>query len=289
MSDPENYADFTWTSRDGLTLHARRYGQPGGRRPVVCIPGLTRNCRDFETVAPWIAGQGRDVIAVDLRGRGKSDRSVPRRYNPRVYAEDMACLLEATGLEQAVFVGTSLGGLVTMALAARRPALIAGAVLNDVGPRVAPAGLARIRAYAGKAIDVASWGDAADYARQINGVAFPAYGDEDWMIVARRLFTEKDGRPVLDYDPDIFSPPHPLLVRLTEPLAWSAFRRLARTGPLQLVRGELTDVIDVRTVSRMQRLAPDMADAVIPGVGHAPMLDEAESRAALAEFLDRAP
>lgn len=289
MSETVNYADFTWRSRDGLTLYARRYGRQGDRAPVVCIPGLTRNCRDFETVAPWIAGQGRDVIAVDLRGRGKSDRSVPRRYNPRIYADDMASLLEAAGLEQAIFVGTSLGGLVTITLAARQPALIAGAVLNDVGPRVAPAGLARIRAYAGKATDVGNWDDAAAYARQINGVAFPDYGDKDWMTVARRLFTEKDGRPVLDYDPDIFSPPHPLLVRLAEPLVWSAFRRLARCGPLQLVRGELTDVIDARTVSRMQRLAPDMTDAVIPGVGHAPMLDEPESRSALAGFFDRAP
>lgn len=284
-----DHVSHAWRSTDGLTLRARDYGPPNDRLPVICIPGLTRNSRDFEDVAPWIAAQGRRVLAVDLRGRGLSDRGPRNRYRPPVYAGDMVALLASIGAGKAIFIGTSLGGLVTMALAARRPDLIGGAVLNDVGPRVAGAGLRRISAYAGKAPAVHTWEDAAAYARRTNGAAFPGYGDEDWMAVARRLFREQDQRLVPDYDPAVFSPPNPLLVRLIEPLVWAAFRKLARAAPLLLVHGELTDVIDSTTIARMRRVAPDLQVAAVPDVGHAPMLTEPAAREALAAFLRRAP
>lgn len=289
MSGHGDFRDHYWRSRDGLALHARDYGAADGRLPVVCIPGLTRNARDFEEVAPWIAAQGRRVLAVDLRGRGGSDRDPERRYNPRTYAEDMAALLASIGAGKAVFVGTSLGGLVAMALAAAHPATVGGAVLNDVGPKVAKAGLARIRGYVGKPVAVDTWDAAADYARRINGIALPHYGDEDWRVVARRMFRDEGGRPVLDYDPAVFSPPNRFLVRLMQPLLWAAFRKLAKAGPLLLVHGETTDVIDAGTISRMRGMAPHMRTAAVPGVGHAPMLDEPEARAALAEFLRDCP
>lgn len=285
-TDPKPH---TWRSPDGLRLFARDHGAPTDRLPVVCIPGLTRNSRDFEDVAPWIAAQGRRVLAVDLRGRGLSEYDLKKRYRPPIYAQDIAALLASIGSDKAIFIGTSLGGLVTTALAARQPDMIGAAVLNDVGPRIAKAGLKRISAYAGKTAPVETWDDAAAYVRRTNGAAFPSYKDADWMTVARRTFRDTDGKPVLDYDPAIFSPPSPLVVRLLEPLMWGAFKRLAKAGPLLLVHGELTDVIDDRTIIRMKRAAPRLEVSAVPCVGHAPMLSEPTAREALAAFLSHAP
>lgn len=283
-------ADYSWTSRDGLSLYGRVYGDDRGKLPVVCIPGLTRNSRDFEEVAPWIAGRGRKVYAVDLRGRGRSDRDAKaRRYQPRVYADDIVMLLKSIGASKAIFVGTSLGGLVTMALAAGQSGCIGGAVINDVGPQVAKAGLARIRSYAGKRAAVETWADAAAYAKSINAVAFPDAPEESWPIVARRLFKEEAGRPVLDYDPLIFRAPNPIVTWLATPVLWSAFRRLGEAGPVLLVHGALTDVLDAGTIERMRQRAPHLQTASVPRVGHAPTLSEPEAREAIARFLDGAP
>lgn len=284
-----NSPDFTWRSRDGLKLYARRYGVSSSKLPVVCIPGLTRNAKDFDIVAPWIAGLGRDVIAVDLRGRGCSDRDPnPKRYSPKTYADDMARLLDEIGAAKALFVGTSLGGLVTMSLALAQPARIGGAVINDVAPRVAKAGLARIRSYAGKTAPVNTWADAAAYAKRTNGIAFPDAAESFWDDLARRTFREENGRPVLDYDPLIFQAPNPIVSLIAGPILWSAFRRLGRAGPLLLVKGELTDIIDATTIAQMKRLAPSMRVASVPRVGHAPNLDEPEARAAMQSFFETA-
>lgn len=285
------WTDYTWTSRDGLNLYARAYGAPqADTLPVVCIPGLTRNARDFEDLAPWIAARGRRVFAVDLRGRGKSDRDPnPKRYNPRVYADDMVMLLNAIGARKAIFVGTSLGGLVAMALAASKPSVIGGAVINDVGPAVAKAGLARIRSYAGQGAPVTTWAEAAAYAKRINGVAFPNMPDDAWLEIARRLFREEGGRPVLDYDPLIFRAPNPVVTWLASPFLWAAFASLGRAGPLLLIHGGLTDILDARTIMRMKLRAPHMATAMAPNVGHAPMLSEPEALSAIEMFLKDAP
>jgi pimeloyl-ACP methyl ester carboxylesterase len=285
-----NYRDYEWRSREGLALYARDYGAANAKLPVVCIPGLTRNSRDFEDAAPWIAQQGRRVLAVDLRGRGRSERDPDRRrYNPRTYADDMAALLRLIGAPKAVFIGTSLGGLVAMTIGARHAGLIGAAVLNDVAPQVAKAGFARIQSYVGKSPPVETWQDAAAYARRTNGLAFPDYTDDAWPPFARRMFKEENGRPVLDYDPHIFRPAPALLVRLAQPLIWAAFKRLSKGGPLLLIHGELTDIIDAPTLRRMKRAAPHMSVAKVPRVGHAPMLTEPEARTALAAFLKVAP
>lgn len=286
------FADFSWRSRDGLALYARDYGpRQSERLPVICIPGLTRNSRDFEDLAPWIAAQGRRVLAVDLRGRGRSAYDPkPRNYRAPVYADDMAALVKAIGATKAVFIGTSLGGLTAMMIAARHPGLIGASVLNDVGPHVAKAGLARIASYVGKSAPVRTWAEAAAYAKQVNAAAFPHYSDADWEKVARRLFKAgTDGAPILDYDIRVVSKAPGWLISLTEPLIWSACRKLVHSGPLLVVRGATSDVLDRPTAQRMTKLGPSVNVVEIPGIGHAPMLDEPAARAALAEFLARAP
>jgi pimeloyl-ACP methyl ester carboxylesterase len=262
-----------------------------GKLPVICIPGLTRNSRDFEEVAPWIASMGRRVIAVDLRGRGRSDRDPnPKRYAPPTYAADVVALLDSIGAPRALFVGTSLGGIVTMTLASKHIDRIGGAVLNDVGPVIAKEGLARISSYAGKPVSVTSWADAAAYAKRTGGVAFPRYTDADWDVFVRRIFKEgPQGVPVLECDPRVFQPMNPVLAWLLTPLVWGLFRKLATGRPTLLVRGAISDVLNVETAARMRREAPEMAYVEVDHVGHAPTLSEPQAKESLARFFSEAP
>jgi len=293
-SQPEQaWADRRWLSPDDLTLYARDYAAASGpaRLPVIAIHGLTRNSADFERIAPLIAQSGRRVLAVDVRGRGLSDRAPdPMTYLPDIYARDVLALMDQAGITQAVFLGTSMGGLITMALTAIRPKAIAAAILNDVGPQVSSEGLARIAAYTGQPVEVHDWTDAAAYARRINDVAFPLYGDDDWAAFARRIFREgPDGTPVLDYDPGISAPIRAAGAKALVPNLWPYFRRLARKRPTLLVRGGTSDLLGADIADRMRKAAPEMAYVEAPGIGHAPMLDEPEARGAIFEFLAGVP
>ena len=282
------FTDRRWTS-DELSLYARDYAGAEGpaRLPVIAIHGLTRNSADFGTIAPLIAATGRRVLALDVRGRGRSDRAAdPMTYQPPVYARDVLTLLDQAGVARAVFLGTSMGGLITMALTAAAPERVAAAILNDIGPEVAPEGLARIASYTGQKVEIRSWQDAADYARRTNGAALPHYGPEDWMTFARRVFREgPDGVPVLDYDPDIAAPMRAAGKDALVPDLWPAFRNLAGGRKLMLLRGATSDLLSPDIAARMREAAPHMVFVEVPGVGHAPMLDEPTARDAILAFL----
>lgn len=289
---PTDHTERRWTSKDGLSLYARDYPAVGEREqlPVICLHGLTRNSKDFEEIAPIIAGWGRRVIVPDVRGRGQSDRDPnPNNYKPPIYARDVVEMMAALDIPRAVFLGTSMGGIITMALMALRPKAIAAAILNDVGPAVAPEGIARILSYAGKPVEIRSWDDATAYVRHTNGVAFPEYGDDDWMKFARRTFRDRHGVPVLDYDPLITVPLGKPPSRLSLWLVGLMFRRLARKRPTLLIRGETSDVISADIAARMQRMAPSLERVDVPGVGHAPMLTEPAAVDAIDRFLRTVP
>ena len=295
--------DATWVDRfwpapgaSGLELHARDYAAATGpaRAPVICLHGLTRNARDFETLAPLLAAAGRRVLAVDVRGRGGSAWDPdPSRYVPATYAVDVLALMDALAIARAVFIGTSMGGLIAMVVGALRPSAVIAAVINDVGPELAPEGLARIAGFAGKGQPVQTWADAAAYAEQTNRIAFPHYGPAQWQAFARRLFAERDSRPMLDYDPAIakaFTPPV-LPEGQTPPPApdlWPLFKGLG-AHPLLTVRGGISDLLSPGILGRMREAVPDMAVAEVPGVGHAPMLDEPEALAAINALMEKAP
>ncbi len=287
------FVERRWRSADGLSLYARDYPAGAGpaRLPVICLHGLTRNAKDFADVAPWIAGQGRRVLVLDVRGRGRSDPSPdPMRYQPPVYARDVLALMDGLGIGRAVFVGTSMGGLITLLLASMRPRAVAGAVLNDVGPEIAREGLERIAAYAGKPFEAADWAAAADYLASNSGAAFPDFGPDDWRVFARQWFREDEaGRPALDYDLSIAVPLKARPPKRRSLLAWLLFIRLARGRPTLLLRGALSDLLSAKTVVGMRRAAPDMVVAEVPRVGHAPLLTEPAARQALAAFLERVP
>lgn len=286
-----SFVDGYWWSNDGLRLHYRDYsgdeGSGGGARPpILCIPGLTRNARDFEGVAERLAGTWR-LICVELRGRGESAYAKDAMtYVPLTYLQDLEALLRELELRRFVVFGTSLGGLLAMLLAAAGADRIAGALLNDIGPDIEDAGLARIRAYVGRSHSWPTWLHAARALREMQGDAYPGWTLEQWLVFAKRLCRLDDnGRIAFDYD-----------MRLAEPFRapggpagvdlWPAFRNLA-ARPLAVLRGAHSDILAPATLARMEEEAPGLDAVTVPGVGHAPTLDEPRSAAAIDALLAR--
>ena len=286
-----DYTDLHYPSADGrLTLYARDYAAAGGgadRPALVLMHGLTRNSADFSSLADRLAGRFRLVVP-DQRGRGRSDRDAePANYALPVLCADTLGLIARLELDRPVLIGTSMGGLMAMGMAAANPAGFRGLVLNDVGPVVEAEGLARIAAYAGRAEAIASWDAAAAYARRINGEAFPHYDAAQWLAFARRTFREEAGGLVLDYDPAIASagsgtpgaPP---------PDLWPIWDTLAPL-PILAIRGATSDILGEQTLVAMGSRHPGLATCTVPGIGHAPMLDEPEAIAAIEAFLAALP
>jgi pimeloyl-ACP methyl ester carboxylesterase len=279
----ERYADCYFTVRDGLRLHYRDYLGASEKPPLLCLPGLTRNARDFADFAERYSPRFR-VIALDFRGRATSDYDpVPARYNPLTYAGDVIELLDHLGIDQAIFVGTSLGGLVTMVVAATAPQRIAAAIINDVGPDVDPAGVNRILTYVGKDVRFSSWDEAADTIAANYGSKFDRFTHSDWVAMAKRNCREENGEIRFDYDMAIAEP-----FRTAGPVPqvdlWPLFAALGHK-PLLVVRGEKSDLLTAETAAKMRAIAPAMKLAVVAGVGHAPELSEPEAVAAIDEFL----
>jgi pimeloyl-ACP methyl ester carboxylesterase len=283
------FTDQYWTSPDGLRLHYRDYaareGSEGANRPpILCLPGLTRNARDFEPVAEAFAGDWR-VICPDLRGRGNSEYSKdPQTYAPRIYIADLEALFLRAGLTRFVAIGTSLGGLLTMLLSAGGRERLAGAVLNDVGPVVEREGLARIRDYVGKGNTFPTWMHAARAIEETMGHAFPDYGAADWLVLAKRMMElGGNGRIAFDYDMKIAEP----FARANEapqPDLWQFFEALSGC-PVLTLRGELSDILSVETLAEMQRRMPTMEAVTLPRIGHAPTLAESAALEAIGRLL----
>lgn len=256
--------------------------------PAVCIPGLTRNCRDFEDLAPWLARE-RQVLTVDLRGRGLSEADPDwRRYSLDTYVDDLVRLLDYAGraggaFDRVVVIGTSLGGLVGMYLAARHPSRVGALVLNDIGPELDPVGMMRIASSVGTAAPVGCWDEAASEARRTHAHALPDFSDEDWQRFARRVYREKSpGLIERDMDPAIGR----ALREQSGPMPdfWQVFRSLG-TLPMLALRGEHSDLFAETTLSRMRSMHPALESSTIPRRGHSPTLDEVESRLAIEHFL----
>ncbi|HWK41595.1 MAG TPA: alpha/beta hydrolase [Croceibacterium sp.] len=279
------YSEGEWASSDALTLRYRDYPGPDWRPPILCLPGLTRNARDFEPVVQVFAGDWR-VICADLRGRGQSDYAKDSAsYNPVQYVADVIALLDSVGIDRVVALGTSLGGIVTMLLAAQSPDRIAAAVLNDIGPDVEAKGLARIRDYVGQGRSFPTWMHAARALRDQAGAIYPDFAIADWLRIAKRwLAVSGNGRIVFDYDMRIAEPIHQADITAPSFDMWPAFRALAGR-PLLAIRGESSDILSARTLKRMEREVPGMEAITVPRTGHAPTLEEPPVQAAIARLL----
>jgi pimeloyl-ACP methyl ester carboxylesterase len=279
-----NYVDVFFESDDGLRLYARDYPGPSATSPVVlCLPGLTRNSKDFDGLAAALCAQYR-VICPDQRGRGRSQRDKdPLNYRPDRYVQDMRTLLDHLRVNQTHIIGTSLGGLMAILMMATYPERILSLVLNDVGPIVEAAGLQRIASYVGKSAPVETWDDAINQTAMVNGVAFPDYTRADWQSMAHDVYIQKSGRPVLDYDPGIAVG---IAAGTATTNLWPLFKAMP-SRPLLVVRGESSDILSNETMVEMTRSLPDATAVTIPKRGHAPTLNEREAREAISSFLTR--
>lgn len=281
-----SWTDRYWNSAEGLRLHYRDYAGPHDKPPILCIPGLTRNARDFEMIGDRYAGDWR-VICVDLRGRGDSAHDPDSsHYAPPWYAADVLKLLDQLGIADAVFVGTSLGGIVTMLMAGTDSDRIAGALLNDVGPEVGDVGIERISTYVGKDVRFASWAEAVDGIATRNADVYPRWSRGDWERFTRRVCRDDKGEVTFDYDMRIVD--NFIAARAAAPVdAWPLYRALAGR-PVTILRGALSDLLSQDTAQRMvDELGGDAELVTVPDVGHAPALDEPEAKAALDRLLDR--
>jgi pimeloyl-ACP methyl ester carboxylesterase len=280
-----DWADLYWTSFDGLKLYYRDYAGPADRPLLLCLHGLTRNSRDFAEFAERYAGEWR-IIAPDFRGRGLSQWDpTPENYKPPVYAADVLQLMGELGVREAIFVGTSLGGLVTMAIAAFAPQRIAATILNDVGPELDPAGIERIGNYVGTPVAYESWEAAATSLAEAHRARHPNYGAAEWAHYARRICTERDGVIVFDYDMGIVEN---FRAAQEAPAvdAWPYF--LALSGaPLLILRGEHSDLLSASGAQAMVDRHPHADLVTVPNVGHAPDLTEPAAVTAIDRFLAR--
>lgn len=279
------WADRTWTSSDGLHLYYRDYSGPSDRPPILCLHGLTRNSRDFSDFAARYAGEWR-VIVPDFRGRGRSDRDPQsERYAPSVYAADILKLLDELQLPCAIFVGTSLGGLVTMLIATIAPQRVAATVLNDVGPELDRPGLERIASYVGQPNLFGSWEEAAAALAARHAAVFPRYREGDWERFAHRVTHEVEGGVAFDYDMTIADNFRRALAAPPTD-AWPYFQALAG-APLLILRAEFSDLLSTATAQAMVDAHPGAELVTVPGVGHAPELNEPEAVTAIGRLLDR--
>ena len=284
-----DYVSHIVTTQDGLKLHVRVYGvRTSARLPVVCLHGLARTGADFHRLAVALSGDAskqRQVFAMDYRGRGRSDYDPnPANYNVGVELNDVLTVLAALEIGPAVFIGTSRGGILTMLLASLRPEMLAGAVLNDIGPVIEPQGLLRIKGYVGKLSQPASFEEAAEMLRRLFGAQFTSLTADDWTAFARRTFGERDGKLVPSYDPALAQTLAGFEIDQPLPPLWPQFDALTHV-PLMVVRGENSDLLSPDTVAAMRQRRPDLRFLEVPGQGHAPLLMEDDTIGRIGEFV----
>ena len=268
-------------AQDGLMLAARIFGKPQPHRlPLLCLPGLSRNSRDFIDLGRFFcpnADQERQVFALDFRGRGRSAYDADwRNYTPLTETHDVMAMAAALGIEHAVLVGTSRGGLVAMMLGALRPGLLAGVVLNDIGPVVEGTGLARIKRYLTGISAYTSWEAAEEALRHFHAAHFPALGVDDWQALAKAIFVETDGQIRPDFDPRLGNTVRTIDFESSVPVLWPQFVGLGNI-PVLAIRGENSDILSAETVSEMAARHRYFEQLTVPGQGHAPLLRDTAS------------
>ncbi|HEY0629388.1 MAG TPA: alpha/beta hydrolase [Sphingomicrobium sp.] len=281
-----SWTDRFWYSAEGIRLHYRDYDGPRDKPPILCIPGLTRNARDFEPVAERYAGDWR-VICVELRGRGSSDHDPdPSRYTPHYYVADILKLLDQLGIADAVFMGTSLGGICTMLLASTDADRIAGAMLNDIGPEIDQAGIDRIGGYVGREVVFESWEEAIAILADRNRDMFPKWETGEWERFAHRIMHETPAGIAFQYDMRI-ADNFRAATEGPQGANWHLYEALAGR-PVLILRGALSDLLSADIAEQMaERLGEDAELVTVPDVGHTPNLEEPEAQAAMDRLLAR--
>ena len=285
MDHSQIYEDKYWESDDGLRLHCRDYPGDDTKLPVICVPGLTRNARDFAHLGEHVEGQRR-IIMINLRGRGDSEYAKDSTsYHPKQYVSDIVKLMDEQKIPKAIFFGTSLGGIITMVMAKKYPEKVAAALLNDIGPETDKAGLERIASHVGQGRSYETWVHVArDIAAESKDI-FPDYALNDWVAFAKKLYRmTSSGRIKSDYDMKI-AEPFDSKGGGSEAL-WNALESM-KDMPTMIVRGELSDLFSEKTAQDMLKVLNSGELVTIPRVGHAPTLEEPSALDAITSWLKR--
>lgn len=285
------FEDVFFRSHDDLMLYARCYGEPDlPARTVLCLAGLTRNSKDFHDLALALSTHPtnpRQVYCLDYRGRGRSQWDTNwRNYSPLIELIDVINLITVRDLHDLAVIGTSRGGIIGMLMAVMRPSSLGTIVMNDIGPVIETAGLARILGYAGKIPVPLNWEEAARLVRDINKRQFPALRESEWEELARQWFNEVDGRPASSYDPNVGKALSEIDISKPIPEMWAYFDALAQR-PVLVLRGEHSDILSGKTVHDMQSRHPLLTAHTIQNEGHAPLLRDAFSQRLISDFLIR--
>lgn len=279
---------------DGLFLHVTVHGawpSPAGASlpPILCLPGLTRNGRDFDAFAEAMASDpahARTVIAIDSRGRGGSNRDPDEsRYTVPVEAGDVLAVMDALDIPLADFVGTSRGGLILHVLAAQAPERLRRVVLNDIGPVIETEGLRQIQAYLDPDTPAQSREAVIAGLKRVHGPRFPALDERDWAEMADALYRTEGGLLVADYDPAIARQTRALDLSKPLPDLWPLFDSFGPL-PLAVIRGEHSALLTPETVEAMAVRHPGMVVIHAPGQGHAPLLHKSPVMGPLRDFLN---
>ncbi|MER8504524.1 alpha/beta hydrolase [Mesorhizobium sp. M0204] len=290
MAIEQGFSDFFYAAPDGLSLHARIYGEANsGHWPVVCLPGLTRNCRDFHELALYLSTRAkRKVVAFDCRGRGQSayDADIGH-YNVGTEAGDILAGLAALGIEEAAFIGTSRGGLIVHVLGAMRPAVLKAIVFNDIGPVIEPQGLAHIRSYLNPMPRPKTYAEVVRDLRSIHGADFPALTDADWERMASALYRETKEGFLPDFDPKLVDTLAGLDLTQPVPDLWPQFDALAAV-PMLVIRGANSKLLSAETLEQMRTRHADIETITVDGQGHAPFLESGILPGRIAGFFERA-
>lgn len=286
------FRDVFCQSADGLKLHAKVIGPNDSTAlPVLCLPGLTRTTDDFDDIARAIAtspSTPRKVVAIDYRGRGLSDYDPdPAKYAVPVELGDVLAIAASLGISRAILLGTSRGGLISMAMAAAQPKLLAGVILNDIGPALEIDGLMKIKGYIANPPPRKTWNEAAHGLKELFGTVFPSLTDDEWTAWARRAFREKAGGGLertydlkISHTLDGLDPSNPL------PQVWELFDAMAGV-PLMLIHGALSDLLSVQGVKDMVTRRPDIDLVTVADQGHAPLLADKPTMDRIVAFCER--
>ncbi len=288
-----NGRSYFFTAADGLRLHARVWTprREDDRLPAVCLSGLTRNTDDFARLATALAAGAapRRVVALDYRGRGLSDHDPEwHHYDLPTERADLLIVLASLGIARAHFIGTSRGGLHTMALAAEHRDLVAAVVLNDIGPVLEPAGLARIKNYIGR---IALPGSLAEAVRLMKSgdvaAGFDGLDEDEWQYFAATTFGFDETDLRLRYDPQLARTMDAFDLSKPLPDSWALFDAL-RPAPILTLRGANSDLLSSETLDAMTRRWPVNRAFVVPGQAHAPLLADDATITAITGFLAEA-
>ncbi len=265
---------------DGTIIRGYRYSREEGlqadtgQRALLCLASDTGNSREFHRLALALLrlkNGGRPIFAIDMRGRGLSDRVDVETYTPLTEAEDIVSFCDAMGLHEVDVFANGGGSMAALLVAPRRPGLIRSIIFNDGGPERDGVGIARTKAIYQRMPEPTTWEEAVDVLKQAKGKDFPALKEADWMDMAQSIFEETDNTLIRSHDPIFTGAESHIDFDERLPMFWKEFG-MFRSRPVLVIRGENSTLMTEALTKRMRPIAPLLQEIVVEGQGHPPLL-----------------